>query len=365
MTVILDVLPAAHGDALIITYGPPGDRHRILVDGGPAGPYADGLRAHLAALPPEDRHFELAIVTHIDTDHIDGALKLLRDEALGLQIDDVWFNGWPQVSSEPAEQDDGERGPLQGEFLSDLLGGRPWNTAVAGQPIRRDLAGKVPLAGGAELIVLSPTDKELGRLRREWTTTVTKAGFAPGDSAAVAKRLVEGRRYEPPRDPAELRERGEAGDRGGSKLGSDRAVANGSSIAVILQCEGKRVLLGGDAHAGVLTEALQGMADRFGTTTVGVDLFKLPHHGSAGNITRELIDLLRCDRFVVSTNGDHFNHPDVEAIELLGRPGAPTPPTVYFNYVSDTTRPWTDAAEQARVGIRALYGTDGHLSVEV
>ena len=115
----------------------------------------------------------------------------------------------------------------------------------------------------------------------------------------------------------------------------------------------------------MLTEALQELADRFGTSTVGVDVFKLPHHGSAGNVSRELLDLVRCDRFVVSTNGDHFHHPDVEAIELLGRPGSPTPPTVYFNYVSKTTQRWADAAEQARVGIRAVFGTDGYLSVEV
>ena len=42
MTVTLDVLPAAHGDALVITYGPAGGEHRILVDGGPAPTYADG-----------------------------------------------------------------------------------------------------------------------------------------------------------------------------------------------------------------------------------------------------------------------------------------------------------------------------------
>jgi len=30
MTVTLDVLPAAHGDALVITYGPAGGEHRIL-----------------------------------------------------------------------------------------------------------------------------------------------------------------------------------------------------------------------------------------------------------------------------------------------------------------------------------------------
>ncbi len=99
MTVTLDVLPAAHGDALVITYGPAGGEHRILVDGGPAPTYAKGLRTHLAGLDAAARHFELAIVTHIDADHIDGSLILFQDHDLGLSIDDVWFNGWPQVAA--------------------------------------------------------------------------------------------------------------------------------------------------------------------------------------------------------------------------------------------------------------------------
>ena len=374
MTVTLDVLPAAHGDALVITYGPAGSQHRILVDGGPAPMYAKGLRTHLAGLDAAARHFELAIVTHIDADHIDGSLILFQDHDLGLSIDDVWFNGWPQVASadgaaaaaDDAASGDGDRGALQGEFLTRMLSTRAWNTTTGGKAVIRDLDHHIDLPGGAQLTVLSPTPAELEVLRGDWTATVTKAGFAPGDGVGIAARLQQRGRYDPPDEPAPA-ERGEPGERGPavSKLGSDRAPANGSSIAVLLEVEGKRLLLGGDAHSRVMIDALTGLAEQFGTSTVNVDVFKLAHHGSAGNITRELLDLLRCDRFVVSTNGDHFHHPDAEAIELLGRPGAPTLPTVYFNYLSKTTRHWADAAEQQRTGIQAVYGDDGHLTVTI
>ena len=123
--------------------GPPaGHEHRILVDGGPAPTYADGLRTHLAALDAAARHFELAIVTHIDADHIDGSLILFQDHALGLEIDDVWFNGWPQVAAAAgaaaaadADAGDGDRGALQGEFLTRLLSTRAWNTVAAGKAV--------------------------------------------------------------------------------------------------------------------------------------------------------------------------------------------------------------------------------------
>ena len=87
--------------ALIVTYGPPSRRLWILIDGGPAPKYEKGLRAHLLSLPESQRRFDLAIVTHIDADHIDGMLKLLQDEALGLKVREIWFNRWPQISATP------------------------------------------------------------------------------------------------------------------------------------------------------------------------------------------------------------------------------------------------------------------------
>jgi hypothetical protein len=365
VTVTLDVLPAGHGDALVVTHGPRSRRRRILIDGGPAPKYEEGLRAHLLSLPESQRRFDLAIVTHIDADHIDGMLKLLQDEALGLKVREIWFNGWPQISGSaiPTPPRPGDRGPLQGEFLTDLLGTRRWNTTFAGGVAGQDLDHPIALPGGASLSVLCPTETELTRLRREWDRTVTEAGFAPGDSAAVARRLEASGRYEPPEDG--VRSRGGPPVRARPKLGSDRAVANGSSIAVVFEAEGRRLLLAGDAHARVMVDALRAAAEREGTARVKVDVFKLAHHGSAGNLSRDLLGLVDCDRFVVSTNGQYFNHPDVEAIELLGRPGRADGPTVYFNYDSDTTHAWTDPAECARIGIQAVYGQDGHLTIEV
>ena len=85
-----------------------------------------------------------------------------------------------------AASGDGDRGALQGEFLTRLLSTRAWNTIAAGQAVTRDLDRHIDLPGGAQLTVLSPTPVELDVLRKDWTATVTKAGFAPGDGAAIA-----------------------------------------------------------------------------------------------------------------------------------------------------------------------------------
>ena len=253
-------------------------------------------------------------------------LKLLQDDELGLQIDEVWFNGWPQVSASaiPAHTTTGRPGPAPGR-VPDRPPPRP---ALEHRPSRavrpaRDSTRCCRCRAAPPCPSCARRRPSWSRLRREWDRTVTEAGFAPGDSAAVARRLEASGRYEPPEEA--VRSRGGPPVRARPKLGSDRAVANGSSIAVFFEAEGRRLLLAGDAHARVMVEALRKVAERDGTERVKVDVFKLAHHGSAGNVTRDLLDLVDCDRFVVSTNGQYFNHPDVEAIELLGRPGGEVP----------------------------------------
>jgi len=92
----IKLLPALHGDCIWIEYGEAGATHHVLVDGGPLGAFG-ALRAHVEALPADARDVELLVVTHIDADHIDGIVKLLRHPELGLTFREVWFNGWPQL----------------------------------------------------------------------------------------------------------------------------------------------------------------------------------------------------------------------------------------------------------------------------
>ena len=83
--ITLEVLPAGYGDCLLVSC-PVGQRTwRLLVDTGPDEVFPT-LKARLAKLPPYAdgrRNIDLAIISHIDHDHIGGASLLLNDRTLG------------------------------------------------------------------------------------------------------------------------------------------------------------------------------------------------------------------------------------------------------------------------------------------
>jgi hypothetical protein len=350
----IEMLPALHGDCILIQYGNPDAPRRILIDGGPIGAYR-GLCARLDALPPGKRRFELLVVTHVDGDHIEGAVRLLAERTRDFYFDDVWFNGWKHLDDRK-----GILGPVQGEFLSALIertvGAERWNKA---EPYRHGTikAGETDLPtaelrDGMRLTVLSPSDERLEKLRKKWETDVTKKGFEPGDLDAALALLGQDKRLAPKgllggsyQEPGEV-------------FKMDAAVANGSSIAFLAEFDRKRCLFLGDAHPDVLAESLRKLipADK---AKLPVDAVKLSHHGSSANTTPELLDIIDCKRFLVSTNGDIFGHPDTPTLEMIIRRAGPDV-TLYFNHQSDTTLPWADPGQQRDERYAAVYpGSNG------
>jgi hypothetical protein len=118
--------------------------------------------------------------------------------------------------------------------------------------------------------------------------------------------------------------------------------------------EGRRLLLAGDAWAPVLERSLE----RFHAEEGGeqpVDAFKLSHHGSFSNISKKLVRLAGSSRYLVSSNGAYFKHPDQDALRLILRNHRGPGPELVFNYRTEFTEPWADPARQEREGYTASY----------
>ena len=338
----LELLPAAHGDSILIEYGSSKQPNRILIDGGPAHAYEAGLRRRLDLLPPKKREVELMVVTHIDADHIDGALILLQDQGLNLRYKEFWFNGWEQLAKFKGDT----YAPLQGEFLGGLIKNDPhlltvWNQQFKKGPVVVPDNKPLPtytLEGGARITLLGPDDSALRRLRARWKSAIRD--FEPGDAAEALRRLKDRREYRPPTTPAVYAAR---------QYGADRSPANGSSISFVLEYEGVSLLLLGDAHAHTLAASLQRLATQRAVERLSFDAIKLPHHGSMGNVSAAWLRLVETKRWLISTNGAVFNHPDTETALLIADQ-APNgkKPTIYCNYENEITARLKNHPESTR-----------------
>lgn len=346
----LEMLPAEHGDCLLLEYGPgKSRRHRILFDGGPETAYRE-IRERLLQLPlskaKKQRVIDLLVVTHIDADHIEGVIKLLQDDEVALHPKDVWFNDWNHLAGLESGTTIPERlGPEQGEFLGAMLleQDRKWNAAFKGRTVMVPPDPEQPLLawsgpGGLKLTVLSPTLDTLLDLKRTWKKAIEAAGFTPGDKEKALEQFAA-RRWA--KDPDRVR----LGDETKRKT-LDHSQANGSSIAVLAEYRGRRLLLTGDAFADVLRQNIERLAaerDEAGTP-FAVDAWKLSHHGSTKNMTPQLMAALTTPVYCVSTNGKRFKHPDREALAILAEHHTgDAQPVVAFNYLSPFTAPWEDS----------------------
>jgi hypothetical protein len=345
----IELLPALHGDCILIQYGSANSPRRILIDGGPIGAYVS-LITRLDMLPPGKRRFELFIITHFDADHIEGAVRLLAERTKDLYFDDVWFNGWRHLNDEK-----GILGAVTGEFLSALIankvGTEHWNKA---EPFNKGAIkvgeGDLPLVklkGGMQLTVLSPNDEKLHRLRKTWEKEIKGKGFDPGDLDEALKLLQQSKRLVPKGLLGKTYQ--EAGDH----FKMDDSVANASSIGLLAEFEGKRCLLLGDAHPDVISDSIRRLLPS-GEKKLKVDAVKLSHHGSSANITAEFLDIIDCKRFLISTNGDIFGHPDASTIDTILR-SMGDGVTLFFNYSSKTTQAWSDDARQHEEGYTSVY----------
>lgn len=342
----IEMLPARHGDCLWIEYGRGRRRSRVLVDCGTAGVWRSQLKPRIEALPPAQRRFELFVLSHVDDDHIGGGIELLEEApALGLAFGDVWFNGWKHLA--PL----GFLGARQGEQFSQLIRRQklPWNQAFGGVAAMLPPPGSpLPvhrLPGGLVLTLLSPDEGKLRRLAPVWKAEIAKLGKTPGsdDFLSGTARATDST------DVAALAD---------EPFESDAAEANGSSIALLAEFEGRRVLLGADAHAPLLAAAIDRLLAERGLRRLEVDAFKLPHHGSRNNLSRELLQRVRCRDYLVSSNGHRFGHPDRQAVARVIRDGGPGA-RLHFNYRSGFNAVWADPALQARHGYTAVYPADG------
>lgn len=323
MSTTIQFLHASHGDCIFLRHEQNEKIFNLLIDGGPAETfgdlygYAKPLRSLLEELKNKGECIDLLVITHVDDDHIGGVLAAMSlDGYLPSLVKEFWFNSYSLISSEYENMAKNEVAGIagaenktsisQGVTLEAKLSQLNWfNQAIHNEipPIIRS---------GLEFTILSPSVKTLQRLGRAWEREY------PAPDKETAKRendhklpflhFLKGDHF---------------------KL--DRSVPNGSSIAFILKVGNLKLLLLADSYATTVERKLKELGYS-PSNPIHCSIVKISHHGSKGNTSQALLSLISSSRYVISTDGSIFGHPDKRTIARILN--AHEDNHVYFNYES-------------------------------
>jgi len=356
------MLPAKQGDALWIEYGTKENVRRILIDGGPIAAYAT-LEKKVSKLPADDKGVELVVISHVDTDHIEGIIRLLAAKRNDWPIrpKDIWFNGWQHL------QESEILGGREGDFLSALLAkraGGDWNRAFDKKAVVVEAGAQPPvkkLKDGMKLTLLSPQPEKLKEMAAKWTKDVEKHRLKPGDLEKAWEQLVEMKKYKVVKGV--LGGTDDISRKLTKQLKTDQSAANGTSIAFLAQFGKKSCLFLADAHTDVLCAAIKKLVPK-GQRRLKVDAVKISHHGSRHNISAELMNLIDAQHFLISTDGSIHEHPDKEAMETI-LVCSRRSPQLWFNYRSQQNAEWAKSSAKSKHKFTAHYPQTGEEGIAI
>ncbi len=356
----LTMHPASEGDCLQLSWGDTAGPHHALVDLGRTKNYR--------ALAPALRglaNVELLVISHIDADHIEGAVPMASEPSAPFVPADVWYNGHHHLEAAEKRRDaKGGLHPLgaaQAEKLSNGIHrfGWAWNRAFGASGIASidtPPTASIQLAGGLKITLLSPGDAELAALKPMWETELAKANLRPFDPDMPKPDAPPGLHA-----LATLNVRALATE----PFMPDRAAPNGSSIAFLAEFNGRTALLGADAFPNIIEQSLR----RLGyseTNRLKVDLFKLCHHGSRRNTSPTLLKLLDCTRFAISTDGTKHDHPDPQTIARVLVNDPARPKDFYFNFCQPNATAWQKEEIEQEFAYACHFPSDGAgLTIEI
>ncbi len=177
--------------------------------------------------------------------------------------------------------------------------------------------------------------QSLTELLSHWTDVLLRARATP--PVTPTRPWPASRRTGDSTPSAETRALGTTGHR--TDATPDRSLANGSSIAFVLEIGRKKVLFGGDAHADVLVNSIDHYVPH--DRKLKLKAIKVPHHGSLANMSIPLLNRLDCKNFLILSNGSFFDHPDKMCIQQIV--DHVEKPHLWFNYATPQNGVWLTA----------------------
>lgn len=338
---VVEALRAKHGDCLLLHAGDAARPSLILVDGGPAGVFKDALRKRLddlreerGLLLGEPLPIDLAMVSHIDEDHIAGLLEMTDrlQDLIANQMPEPWRIGrfWHNGFDDLVGNDEVGVAALPALGVASLGGSLAGHTSLllASVPQGRNLGralGALGLAGNAPfgglvrqgvpphrvdnlaLTVVAPAADQLTALQKDWDKKIKPILKKEQDAAGRAEVAAY----------------------------LDTSVYNLASIVVLVESDaGAKLLLTGDGSGNHTLSGLEAAGKLAPGGELSLDVLKVPHHGSERNVEPAYFERLPAAHYVISANGRDDN-PDVATLRMISAARPDDDFTIHLTYPTD------------------------------
>ncbi|WP_088351338.1 AVAST type 1 anti-phage system MBL fold metallo-hydrolase Avs1a [Bacillus cereus] len=369
--VAISMMPASYGDCFVVACHDSSSTN-IVIDTGFISTYTNYLRSKLLNLKAAGESLDLLIITHIDADHISGAIRLLQENGLYddpkiIKIKEIWHNSYRHLQNDnssvadiknsvdrniikgiikrgyPVEIDinkdfSKDIGAEQGSSLAALIknGGYSWNRAFDDKAVSIENKCIINISEEVKIRLLSPDESKLTNLKGYWEKELKKMGFKTElDGGEIFDDAFEFlMAYEKTLIPKDFRKnisasKNDIEDSIGEKFIEDASVTNGSSMAFVLEVKDKRILFLADSHPNLIIKELKNI---YGEGLIWFDAIKISHHGSKGNTSPDLLEIIDSDNFFISTNGMKFKHPDLVTLSRIIYRKTKSTRNIIFNY---------------------------------
>lgn len=350
----INLFNAGNGDAILLESG----GTELLFDGGTTSSYekwGHKLKSY--------RKLDAVFITHIDNDHTNGIIKFLEENGCShnpqiIKIERIYFNGieqilndhitnseeyameMNQIASLSDDEVDGQKiGYSEGMSLSYIIHKNKYviNPEISGKRFCKEAISEFDIFD-VNIQVIGPSNSCLDKMSTLWLSEIKRHRVRKvvlnKKHATAFEAYIS--RFDDAHDDYSSNISSKAQNTISSlakeKYIRDNSLNNESSISLYIKDRNHSILMLGDCHG---EQVISWLNDN-NIENLNIDAIKLPHHGSARNFPKELIKRINCSKYIISTNGAKFHHPDKNLIARIIYFSQNNELDFYFNLKNDS-----------------------------
>ncbi|RHQ81700.1 MBL fold metallo-hydrolase [Coprobacillus sp. AF21-8LB] len=296
--IIIKVLKAHRGDCIFLSYGKE-KNYNILIDGGEGKAGYRQLNSQIDKLKLMNEKIDLLVLTHFDSDHIAGIIRLFSKGDFDYSIvKKIWFNfgtkldNYLQIKSKLKdiclEDNSSKISWRQGKKLEEKL----YDEGIEYEIITKLYTCSI---NDATITVLSPSKEVLKRLADEG---LEEKNIKSSEISSKNDYIYS---------MEDLLQRNEK---------SDISLSNKSSIAFLFSFNSYSILFLADSDPQEIIDSLKKLGYSK-ENRLKIDFCKISHHASKHNTSNELIQIIDCKNYIISTQMTSQGRPSKECLTRI------------------------------------------------